>query len=261
MNANKTNNQLIQLYEKYYPVLSEKIVKFNKSMDLQSKQKAANPLLLQVNDEYTNADLKIMIFGQEAVDWGGTELREIKKTNEMYFVPIMQEKNIVNLLCQFYGGFFLSGKCYKYTRGFWGQMKKIKNQLAEKMPHKKTAYLYNNVLKISKSEWGKPSREIIDIEKTQFNVIEKEIQIVKPDVLLFFSGPNYDGEIELTFKNSNILKAEQSIVEPFKLREFRKFDIANMPPAFRTYHPNCRLKNKQRYYNTLVDKICEMYNI
>lgn len=66
-------------------------------------------------------------------------------------------------------------------------------------------------------------------------VIKSEIKILKPDIVIFFTGPYRDKWIEHNFNDAKFLKTETS---------FSKWPLAQLvskylpEKSFRTYHPN-----------------------
>lgn len=131
----------------------------------------ANPLLLYINDEeqYVHADIKIMFFGQETNSWEGE----------------LGKKSIEELL-KTYSDFFGQGKCFRYGGPFWNTVKDYMNTIKQLNPNKSVGYVWNNILKIGKeTSKGKPNNTFIDIQKEKFPVIKEEINILKPDIVIF----------------------------------------------------------------------------
>ena len=117
-------------------------------------------------------------------------------------------------------------------------------------------YVWNNVLKIGKQESGTPQNGLIDYTKTYFDVIPKEIEILKPDVLLFFTGPKYDEHINKFVGDFTITS-----VDGFNTNELCILNFTNLPNriALRTYHPQFlqRLGKAKLdiYYNRIIEFI------
>ena len=67
------NNKLENLYSSKYKNLTEELLKINSKFkeDNRNYIQATNPLLIKVDEEYVNADIKIMFFGQETNTWLG----------------------------------------------------------------------------------------------------------------------------------------------------------------------------------------------
>lgn len=239
---NTINKKLLDLYESNYPLLSEKLVEknINLSKENQKPERGTNPLLLKIDKNYIEADIKIMIFGQETNVWLGEK-------NEGAFLG--EIKPVIDI----YQGFYLNNYCYKYGGQFWNGIKKFKELLQKEFPNKKISFVWNNVVKIGKIGKGFPHK-INHITNNTFNIATKEISIVKPDYLVFFSGPNYDNEIKKQFGEIK----KQSVSE-YNARQLCVIENENIPFSLRTYHPNylCRQgKDKyHKYLSTLVSEI------
>jgi hypothetical protein len=200
-----------------------------------------NPLLLYIDNEksWQNADLRIMVFGQETNDW-----------EQGYH----SDKNIT-LLCGTYDRFFNKGGCWSYGGQFWNGLNRFKNILSEKFPDKQIQYLWNNIIKIGKDgEKGRPPEYIYEQEREYFNVIPDEVDILQPNILLFFTGYTYDDAI-----HNNFGKVVYTPVHPFGDRQLARLSIPARPEincAFRTYHPNYLWRNNiNSYFNAIVNEI------
>lgn len=211
------NKELYCLYTEYLKNLGEKLNNCTKGCE--NGVKPTNPLLINLENEekYKEADIKVMIFGQETYDWEGN----------------FGDRSIEELLST-YNSFFEQGECYKRGGNFWNAVKDFKNSLQEKYPNKKVEFVWNNILKIGKEgDKGAPSEEIINITQKEFPVIKNEIEILKPDVILFFTGPNYDVYINNIFSNTDFQQ-----VSNWDTRYLAKVKGDRLPEkTFRTYHP------------------------
>ena len=125
--------------------------------------------------------------------------------------------------------------------------------IEKRFPQDKVAYTYNNVVKIGKSSGiGFPGEIVYKSEMDNFNVLKMEIEILKPDLLLFFSGTSYDVRIRQ--------KLGEYIAEPIKSfseNELCRLKFANdLPFAVRTFHPKAmyiKKLDKLHYFNSIID--------
>ena len=241
MNIEKTNEKLHELYKFNYPKLTDLLTKKNKS--LEHKDRATNPLLLKIDKTYANAGLKIMVFGQETNYWHSE-----KNKGEFHG----EIESVLNL----YEDFFLSGNCFSYGGQFWNGISRF-NQLLKEQTGKEIGLVWNNIIKIGKCGKGKPFASIQEIQFENFNVIQKEIEILKPDYLVFFSGPNYDVQIKKAFKSLNKIE-----IKEFTERQLCELRLTENQSAFRTYHPNYLWRNNiNNYLNKITDRINTLHNI
>lgn len=224
------NSRLTELYTNSWPNLAGQLEEIKASDQI---VKPTNPLLLSVKEEdkYLNADLRVMIFGQETNDWGGDF------TNNIEYI-----KSI-------YDDFFSSRHCFKYGGQFWNGINRFLKMLELQYPDKSIEFMWNNVVKIGKSgKRGKPPENIYQIERQNFQVIEEEIKILKPNLIVFLSGPYYDYII-----NEQLNITEYQKINGYDQRQIARINIKNIDFTFRTYHPNYLWRNGiNNYYEAIL---------
>jgi len=212
------------------------------------KERPAYPLLLKINEEnYHNADLRIMTFGQETNSW------EHEVNSEL--IPIDQsidfiEETVVTFMDHY--NRFLNDKLTKKGKKspFWNAHSKI----LKKLKNSKVEIVWNNIYKIgNKSKnHNKPHSNIRQMENASFDVISKEIEILKPDVLIFFTGPNYEKRVNKKFQINKMIEVSSDISKS----ELAKFFLENGILSYRTYHPNyLQRKKKMDYLKLITDEI------
>ena len=215
------NKQLKELYSSKWEKLT---IEMNKIIaDTTKPIKPANPLLLYVDneDEWESADIKIMFFGQETNGW-----------EKLFSKDIDTLQNV-------YNGHYNKGGGYKYGYAFWNSILKLKNSIEKQYPDKKIKMIGNNLIKIGKSsDKNRPPGYIRDIELNHFSVIKDEIAILRPYIIWFLTGPNYDGDIKNIFK-----EAEHVCIAPYVRKYISILPINDIPFSFRTYHPGQRSNN------------------
>lgn len=208
------NENLKKLYNLKWNKLSEMLQDFNEQDPDDDANMATHPLLLKSDKEFEEAELKVMFFGQETNEWNG----------------VFEENIDIDSITTVYDEFYLQKGYEKYGKPFWNFIKSLKNIQSEK----KIGYIWNNVLKIGKSDVGTPQQGLINYTIDYFNVIPQEIEILKPNVLLFLSGHTYDEYIKKSVGNFTVVP-----IEGFTTNELciLKFDDINIDLAIRTYHP------------------------
>ncbi len=236
--SKKINEKLKQLYSKDWEVYNQSI----KDWEIKYPSKGmTNPLCLAVTDEYLLADLKVIIFGQETNGW----CDEIKYGN----IEKMQNK---------YLSFYNGGKFDKHKGQFKNAFNYIVKGLREEYSDKKIGFVWNNIIKRGKENGkGRPLEDIYKIEKEHFNVISQEIDILKPDIIIFLTGPYYDKNIRHVFK---IEQSEFVKTDGFTERQLAIVNNTGAKIAIRTYHPNYlyRVRGKKKYtdyFNTIMSQI------
>ena len=234
------NEHLLALYSSKWASLCEAMRPILDDEDICTKP--TNPLLLSIDeDAYRDADVKFMIFGQETNDW--EEQAETKQT--VYAAGF-------DFVLDLYRGFYNTGKCYSYGGHFWNGFNRFRAMLGKEHPDAKICYVLNNIIKIGKlGEKGCPPDYIYEVERKHFSVIREEIDILKPDVILFLTGPNYDNKISDVFGD-----VSYSALSPFSERQLARVSLPDVDVTFRTYHPNFLWRNNiEHYFETIINEI------
>jgi len=215
--------------------------------------KPTNPMLLYIDkeEEFKNADVRIMIFGQQTYDWN---YPSGKNSSPLYTGSDTDIGTIIKCYYEFY--------CTRhafdvYIGSFWNGFKKFMKMLGEKYPEKNIQYVWNNIVKIGKAKIGNvnakglPPKYICDIEKIYFQVIAEEVRIIKPDIILFLTGTKYENKITDNFGD---IPFTALALSREKERELAKVSIPDVNLAFRTYNPGY-LCSPNRYYPSIINEI------
>lgn len=224
------NSKLLALYRSKFEELSPRIKAYNEDLCLkyeENKNQATNPLMLIINEDWEKADLKVMIFGQENNFRGGV------CGNGGAFC------GKINEVIEIYNKFYL--KDTMYSCPFWNEFRRIRSKICTN--DKKVAVLWNNIVKIGRLGPGF-NPEIHQITKQYFNVIQDEITILQPDLLIFFTGPKYDERIHEAL--GEFLKIE---IDGFSTKQMCNIEFKEYPEirkSIRTYHPGYLYRNKDR---------------
>lgn len=182
-----------------------------------------NPFLIAFDEELLNkSDLKVMIFGQETKGWGDRFgiLGTPEAAVAMYDAFFCQKK--------FYGGYGKSS--------FWKAFRYFERQIQKAHPEKSIYFSWNNISKIGKSK-GKTgvSKEARAVERETFSVVASEVQAFNPDIVIFLTGPNRDGDIKHHFHDA-VFHSIDSIVDK---RALAKVSSDILPiKTIRMYHPS-----------------------
>jgi len=242
MEADNLNEKLRQLYidklSAGNPCLLQVLREQRRNTDKTTQP--AYPLLIKINEtNYRNADLKIMVFGQETNGWE-TKVSdiEIPLQESIYHVDETVE-TFINAYDHFFNRRDLKSP-------FWNAFKNIR-KLTRDM---KCEIVWNNVYKIGNRgrNLNRPHEKIRQIENDYFDVIQEEISILKPDVILFLTGPNYEARVDKKFG----IIGYQSISNN-ETNKLARISIATEILAYRTYHPNyLQLHNLLKDYLKLI---------
>jgi hypothetical protein len=203
----------------------------------------AIPYLLKIDEtEYEKAKLKIMFFGQETNGWGINDERVNK-----YNVSVEE-------VMQKYFDFCYNGGKEKHGGAFWNGVNRFTEIVKNKFNNKYVYPIYNNIIKIGKMDYkNRPPQDILELEQNYFNILLNEINILHPDILIFFTGPNYDDQIKSKLGDIFIYNTP---IEDYNIRELVELKFNSNCYAFRTYHPNFLYRNDiEDYFESIINHI------
>ena len=230
------NKQLRELYESHWKNLTQELNLI--LIDEKLSQKPTNPLLIYLDEKkHLESEIKVMIIGQETNDWNKNFTGNIQETIEIYD--------------EFYNSGYAQNS---YGGHFWNGINRFSNLLETKFPNKKISYVWNNVVKIGASgrDQNHPQNYIYHAELKNFKVLEKEIEILNPDIILFISGPTYDSNIASILDGVKFSRLNKN----FSDRQIAKLEFKNRKNIFRTYHPNYLWRNDiNKYFEAIIESV------
>ncbi|GAB3857087.1 hypothetical protein GCM10028822_30230 [Hymenobacter terrigena] len=169
----------------------------------------AGPLLMSPNALYNQQKNPLLIVGQETKGWAylhGADMRAQMKAYETFNVA---------------EGY--------YPSPFWNVTRKVEQALGN------AAYscAWTNVSKFDVAG-GRAQGEQERVISSLDDLLSSEINIIKPKVCLFYTGPDFDERIEQVFPG-----LRYQAVDGWPERELATLVHPALPPlTFRTYHPN-----------------------
>jgi hypothetical protein len=229
----------------------------------------AFPFLLYVDDEKAFEDkstVKVMFFGQE-LSCGASDGKGIGWYGYDYQKPVGENMKL-------YSKFFNSETGSDNKKGLGGGMNALIEMIRKKFPQKPFRFVWNNVVKLATSGVdAKISQEYYDVVGKDFsrNIIKGELEIIKPDIIIFLSGYEYDDKLKDIFGNvsfetlPNYKREKTGNCErttekwgDFTEKELVKMNLPEFPfvkYAFRTYHPNYKKNSYYDRFYTIRDEI------
>jgi hypothetical protein len=223
---------------------------------------AAFPFLLYIDDEEAFEDkdvVKVMFFGQEfsGKDWYHYDYRKSVCDN-----------------MELYQTFFKSITGSKNKRGLGNGMNILIERISKKFPNKSFRFVWNDIVKLYKTgEDDIISPQYYNTVGKEFakDIIRGELDIIKPDIIIFLSGPTYDDKLQdifgdILFETLPDYKREDKTGDwerrdekwgDFPEKALAKVHLSDFPDvrfAFRSYHPAAH-KNHYPYYFTIRDEI------
>lgn len=216
---------------------------------LKDKENLSAPLLLKIFDSYLQSKLKIMFIGKETNHWLTHKSRPLEKRGINYLINEPDEA-FGALLNRYESALTSINK--KTNNRFFSKYNLIKNSLVSTDVG---SVIWNNLYKCSydtnkgysKNSQGH-SKELDDISRS---LLMYEIELLKPDVLIFVSGAGYDKTIKDYFDEYE----ESEVIIPKRLWKFKYKNIQ----CYRTIHPDYYVRNQKteqsNYYQDIIDDI------
>lgn len=232
---NVMNRKLRELYMQIPTSFSQRVEEYNNRPH--AKFKITNPWLMVASKDYYEAKRRIMFIGQESFTWLG------EVNNGVY-----SDKNIPVLLSNFYD-IFVNEK-HGYKSPIWRKYREYISLRPD------VGFIFNNVAKCGYNNKTTGFHETINKELSY--MLRSEIEICKPNMILFFSGPKYDRYIDQRIhinKRTDCIKGV-----PTRMLCQLYFEDTTMPIAYRTYHPAYlqrinKHENVRKVYEFLKEKI------
>ena len=252
-------NQKLALY---YASRWSNLCKALESKELYSYE--YNPLLLNIvnSDDFENADIKVMLFGQDM------SAEDLNRPWYKYDRDKLVDENgklspEIKTFDSKTGACNVDGK--RQVKGMGGGMNLFIDRLNDKFKGKEVRYVWNNIVKIGRNVTkGNNKREVLEeIESQYFDVIKDEINIIQPQVIIFFTGPDtfWEGKLQKKLGISKInYKAipNWNNIRQVALLEMDKEQFPSVQYAFRTYHPcayNKYIPSQSERYNAIIENI------
>lgn len=202
---------------------------------------------------YTKADVKLMFFGKETNSWEKNE--DVGDTMGTY-ERFLEDKYVVTDK----GGFFSQGSNF-FKVGINRMMAGIEDILLD-YPGKRASMIWNNISKLSaiSTRGGSPVNSLIhDLERKYFHVIPKEIEILQPEILIFYTGPGENNYYRYITQEDNFTMTEEpKPLAGFDKRDVVKLSFKEVKLAYKTWHP-VRMKKelREQIYQAILTDIKE----
>ena len=243
------NRELAALYSTMPQDLVQNILDFNAGQRLKPNSKGevkviTKPFWLKVPDEYATARKRILMINQETYGWHHTFRVKSPEDLMQYYADFI-ERDVLGA---------------NKPSPVWVKFRNLR-ELALKYG---AAIIASNIGKIgyvweSKYRYGCRGFKKKDVNYHPWvnEVFLKEIEILKPDMILFFSGPNYDEYIDRRFEDYGFPKPQRlRALADVESRKFARIEVPGFPPMYRTYHPVYLQRNaRQPWAKAVVAEI------
>lgn len=198
------------------------------------------PLLLHPTERWKEAPSRVLIVGQETLGWDfdAGSYYDWPYPSICSFKDFKSVPNSVEAMVYGYKIFeFSRYQPDNYRSPFWRAYRQIRRNFDNEIDGFDTAVLWTNIFRMSLDGGsvikGGTIEEIQRIREATSGLLRNEIKILKPDVVIFFTGPDYNDTLYSEFND-------------MELYDFHGNDLSRTAwighsylPAIslRTYHP------------------------
>lgn len=208
------NARLRKFYLSIWPSLIEELSAFGDSG-------LSWPHLITIQDSYLKTQHRTMIVGQQTHGW----CQEFGRLSGN--VPV---DRIPRVYDDFFGG------C-KYGTPFFSAADKLQRLINAESDGR--SFIWTNLVKIDQGR-GRP-RPGVEDAISSLCMLQEEIKITQPHVVVFLTGPSYDKRLGDTFPGLTF-----DAVDSMCLRVLARVRHEMLPvKSFRTYHPNYLQRSQQ----------------
>jgi hypothetical protein len=187
--------------------------------DLAPKDLPTKALLVDPSKKYLGAKLRIAYYGQETNGWGG-----VYAGSDDLDLCLKSYHNFVNIA---------DGEDFNnYPGQFWNAVRSFQRSFLDL--EQNSGFYWNNIIKAGRAEGeGRPTESVMNWQRDWIANNAAELSILSPQIVIFFTGPNYDDMIKQSFADVQYKK-----FDGFVTRELSLLQAPNLPYlTFRTYHP------------------------
>lgn len=221
------------LYQNRVPVFLD--VLRTSSRIVEEHQEICGPFLMDCWDgEYSRAGTRLLIIGQETCGW--TSLSDC-----------LGNPDAIRLLMDEYRSFDLGAKCK--STPFWQYAHRVNAHLNG--ADNRRSFQWTNLFKLDQC-CGQPDLWLQEMQFRSFNILADEVRIIEPDIVVFFTGPDYDHAVLKSFPG---LTWEKAIAQ-ISSRKLARVSHEHLPDkAFRIYHPKYLILQEPRLLEELLGLI------
>lgn len=213
----------------------------------------ANPFLVKCLPSYRKTKKKVLFVGQETNGWDSFQ------ETLMAFNSGIEERerdDLIEFLQWMYEDLRFQRK-WDYTP-FWKVLREL-NQAIVGEAHE-DSFLHTQLVRFDFKQQRSP-QEIEELLQQEYNVLPMEIDALKPDVIIFLTGPYYDGRIKRTFENVSVLGDQLTFIsiEGFSKNQLSRLSHPALPyHTYRTYHPGYSSRHRKTILDPVIEGIGEM---
>jgi hypothetical protein len=216
------------------------------------------PLLLKVPEKWISAKPRVLIIGQETLDWNfvkGDYPRHESIFNDIADWKEFKEKpDSVPALVEGYRFFnFSKTHSVNHRAPFFSAYRRIREAVGDDLDSFDTSVLWTNLIRMAYDGGSILQINNISIRNRLFDisgeVLRCEIRALSPDAIIFFTGPRYDDALKRAFQDVKFNK-----IAEYDWQTFSSMQSSMLPEySWRTYHPAYLRRSKQEF---ILGELC-----
>ena len=217
--------QLSSAYEAYHRAAA----KLPKSL----QSRASAPLLLSPHPKWSKCPTKLLIVGQETNGWGSNATSNGPSTALDTLEEFASSSDGVSSMVSAYKAFGFARTYRNRNSAFWRAFRYLEGDVAEAP----CSAMWTNLFKVDVSGSVVKNCKIKHrrlLRAAQSGLLAEEIRFLKPQIVVFFTGPHYDDELIDAFPDAILTP----LLPSRDAREAALVHSAALPVcSIRTYHP------------------------
>lgn len=239
-------SQLDFLYLNYV----ETIFSDNELKELIENHIVSSPQIIDIETprgNYLDSEFKVVFVGKETNGWfNANERKEVGLE-----IINGQFEKYIHSLKKIYSNHNIG---LKYRSPIYLFIDRLFDSLSE---FKKTGILLTELLRHDYYGSGLPSEIIAKVGYDNNYILRRELEILKPDALIFLTGPTYDRHIMMTYPSAVFHE-----LEGYSLNQVATIEnIPHVKKAIRIYHPDYHNRLGADYKYEMVDVLTNFLNL
>ncbi len=249
LETERINQDLEELYrEKLTPILHRLIGLVEPSRPI------SHPLLGQIAADYLRSMTRLIIVGQQTQSWA----EDLKPEHTVDGI-------IKRSFEEYHRALTTHGKPFT-TSPFWRAARYVYSKSNVDMDSMAQGFFWTNLWKVDQAidckgepssgefKRGLPNKELQELLLKNFCVLRDEIRILKPHVVVFFTGPKYDQDLQ------KIMQCEMPPSIPASPAPSVSCipSTPGLPILMRTYHPSFLNRQKRERWLSTLDEIVKL---
>jgi hypothetical protein len=226
-------------------------------------KKLSAPLLIQVTEKWITSKTRVLVVGQETLGWeffkGDSDYGYDWEFSDIQgWLQFKSAHDSVNALVNAYKIFNFSSNNHplNHRAPFFSAYRKIRKAVDDDDKSFETSVLWTNLIRMSVNECSvfknknATPKQIEKMITASTDVFQDEVKILKPDIVIFFTGPTYDYALNKILYGSafrNVLDYKERV-----LAEISHVILPEM--AWRTYHPAYLQRSRK---TSIIDYLCD----